>query len=291
MSSVSTPEAEPREKKNPAEQEASKGGKMQEKGGDDGAATPISPTQKKRFIDEYLQEQQALKGKSEASEDDVNATIWNTSQDAVRGPLQKLFKVGLFAANPIVYASVWGADALLQKVPLVNRVYGVPRNIVRGTAASVRDVLVAGATAPAIIPDVGLNIYEGMSKRVTKTHARGIIGRTVEVISETIGKILKKIAEITPKVVEGGKKTATVVGKVVTAPFKGIAALEGGIDSVTKQIPLVKHLGPLTHVISTAAALGIINWGATSILPSISPTAAIGYQNFVTWLTSLIAGG
>lgn len=258
-------------------------GKKEKKVGGGEASHDVTPEQKKKIIEEYLKEHEGGHKESGSGEYDL-PSIWETSQDYVRGPLQKLFKVGLFVANPIAYAGVWGADKLLTKTPVIKHLYNKPREMIRSTAAHVRDLTTTVLTSPAAIPDIAENVYEGITGNMQK-EARGKIGRFFEIAGEKGGEFIRFLWESGGKVLTFGKDFSIGALKMAFEPIKGLGKAVGGVNDALGKIPVV---GPFLPAVLTGGLIYGGHLALTGLLTAYAPTAAAGYAGFLELLKQSI---
>jgi len=282
MSTISTPEAEPKDRKKPVEKDDATGQKDNKKGkekdkekkdGGDGGSTPtVTPEMRKKIIDEYLKEQEA-ENKEENGENgnneepEVSATLWRTSREAVREPLGKVFKYGAIAAAPIPAAAIWGLDKIarntISRIPVVGNIYEIPRSIITSTATQVRDLLAGAITLPALPLDVAGNVIQGLSGK-TKREEKGFIGRTMELIPEKIGKaghwVLDKAKYLGGKGVEATKWSFDTLIHAIAGAFSiPYHITKGALGGVMKTGKTALAVGPLS-AISSIATVGILTY-------------------------------
>lgn len=281
MPTMSTPEAEPKDRKKPAEKDDATGQKENKKGkekdkekekkdGDDGASTPtVTPEMRKKIIDEYLKEQEAENNEENGNDDEpeVSAALWRTSREAVREPLGKVFKYGAIAAAPIPAAAIWGLDKIarntISRIPVVGNIYEIPRSIITSTATQVRDLLAGAITLPALPLDVAGNVIQGLSGK-TKSEEKGIIGRTLELIPEKIGKsghwVLDKAKYLGGKGVEATKWSFDTLVHAIAGAFSiPYHITRGALGGVMKTGKTAIAVGPLS-AIASVATVGILTY-------------------------------
>ncbi|MFA6523461.1 MAG: hypothetical protein WCS85_03790 [Candidatus Peribacteraceae bacterium] len=218
----------------------------------------------------------------------VESHIWDVTYNKVRHPINTIFQVGMFTAMPVPYVAVRSANAILKRTPLVKNVYNPAKeNLVMRPARVTGDIATGILTSPAAIPDAAVDIYQGATEKMPTINARSKIGRVRELLFEGIGKLFTKISEALPTAREKLKRGGKFAGSVIAAPFKFAVAVENGIDQVAKNIPVVKWLGPGTHVISTLLTLKGIQYAGLYGLPYVSETAAQWFGTLNEWLLGL----
>jgi len=204
-------------------------------------------------------------------------------RDKVRQPLGKLMLAGVIAASPVVGISAWAGDKLLRNIPVVEKVYDIPRTPIVKIAAGTRNAITATITVPAVVPDIARNVGQGFANIPTK-EARGIVGSAVEGVSEKVGAVARFGFEKGPTAL---KKTGEVIGAIVASPFKLVFSVENGINEAVKAVPIIGKLG---HVISIPLTLFGGHWALSNALPLISTTMAGHYQTFIQGLVSVLGG-
>lgn len=280
MSTMATPEAEPKDKKKPAEQEApakdkgenEKEKKKEKKEGGDGASTIVTPETRKQIIDEYLKEQEKANegiknGNGNGGEPEVSASLWRTSRETVREPMGKVFKYGAIAAAPVPALAILGLDKIarntISRIPVIGSVYEIPRAIITSTATQVRDVLAGAVTLPALPLDVAGNVIQGLSGK-TKSEEKGLFGRMIEKTAEKIGGaghwVLDKVKYLGGKGIEATKWSfETLIHAIAGAFSVPYHIAKGALGGVLKTGKSAIAVGPLS-VVSSIATVGILTY-------------------------------
>jgi len=266
MATMTTPEAEPKKEKAPAEGGGAE--KKERKLGTDGASTPvISEAQKKQIIDQLRAAQQQDR-QAEAGSEQQGPSMFHQTRDAIRGKVGKVLLAGAFLANPVVGATLYLGDKVarktISKVPVVGQVYEQPRKLVVGAANVVREGVTSTIAAPAFVADRVQDVYQGITG-IETTEARTIIGKVVEQGTEFIGGSIKFAAEkgkwLVEKSADVGQKAIEMVlktvGSMLSIPYNMV---HGAVDRVAKGSKWAAAAGP-TGIFTSALTTALIGWG------------------------------
>jgi len=264
--------------------DAKKADKKEKKIGGDGAALTVTPEQRKLVIDQYLREQKD-------HDHDVKQSLWSISNDHVRGPLQSLFHVGLFTANPVAYGTVWGIDKIAQKtisrIPILGQVYEKPRQIVRGTAAKIRDIVSATVTSPIHGVDFAENVYERFTGNIQK-EAVGKFEKVLEWAEDKAAWLTKETLNLIPKGANAVQKIAEFTFNLLGMPFRAFLRIEQGVNAGYSKL---WYIGKLGHLVSFPLTLLGGHLALSHFLPLLPfPQAALAYGQFAEWITKILGG-
>lgn len=115
----------------------------------DAARNPeLSDDDRAEIAKEYLREQEKLYPK-------VRESVFSRVRNTIRSGFGKVLLAGAFALPPLGI-SLYAADKVLSKTPVVRTVYDIPRAIAFSTAEKAADILSAAAASPALVVDAGL---------------------------------------------------------------------------------------------------------------------------------------
>ena len=210
-------------------------------------------------------------------------TLFQTTRDMTEGPTRTATKLGLFALNPVVYSTIYGADWLAQRTPGVNMLYQKPREAVRSTANRVFETLHGTAVA---IPTAPIAIAEEMGDKAFRgdiTIPTSGIGRVLDKICDVAGagfnvvsSVIGKTAEIVQRV---GGAALNVGGNAASGLGSGVGTLLSKPWEIAGRLPFpVNYIGQI-GLFALYASLGHAAIGGT--LSVVSPAMHAVYNGAV----------
>lgn len=286
MAGPSTPEAPPDSPQDaaPKAPEAPKPKPIIPEGaGGDGATQEVTDAQRKKIIAELHRDH--------GSHGSPKDTPWQHARDWTREPLKKGTKLGLFALNPVVYGSVYGADWLAQRTPGVKNLYAKPREIIRGTADKAMNVVNAGVTLVPSLPSTVAHEVHDKVAGMDVSKPTNLVGKVIDKIGDFVGTGLNLTKATLGKVAEIGKKYGKPILEggmgIIAAPFKAIGGIIGSLYGG------LQRTGGIIGGVGQLALTGLlIVGGHTAIsgaLAAFAPAALPVYQGLVATLQQSFA--